>query len=751
MHPRFKKILQETIEKECEKNQKKVENIPENNRLFGLARMSCTLVNSNLLDAKILSTIAEELKFSLVPLVMFLCENAKIIQKHNLDTFLKLSDYLYEQKFNTFGDIVGKETIEESTEKFFKSFYDKFLPEEKQIEGYVLPSFKYAVYKIQQKTIDGQYDNQQYKYENYFCIDNPKDCAKYLLQSATIDKDNAEFSVNILSDIKKIKNDLDFIAEVVKITKENLIDIFLNRKFVKDFYYFVIFAKSLFDENFMSQEDFILCVDAMLDAFAFHKTVEIHSCLMAVNRSFSFKNPTKDNVLKRHQMECFMLNYSLKFEEELSKKVKVTEKPLEFTDLKSKKIEVAAQMIIDSVCIVNKEHQTDYLKFCNHIQKYKPIFVKSLKHFIKQKISELAIFPLTKNFLWNDFIRFGQFLVMLEKEFENLNEKPSFITQFLQEIFDRFEKLTDVVTGLQLINTYDEISRENEEIVYVENVWVLDYFYKSELRKQYWNFEHVYKEIIVKFHQTLYEYLITDEDILVLLSPSLMVYFKHMENKQQYTGSVLIDDPKNHSKFFVQTASIKFHDNHQLYVKQLVKWKKMKPSEFIFKETNEHEYLKAVIDEVKNTFNEIFFNNNQKLKSLAFGLCKLIPELYIFDLITSKKFEDYFDIIIDITRKKSSELNLHCYHNIVVMPMGEMKKRNDDSMFQKSISTQKEFENLMGNIKTNMTYLKAKNLSDEVLKIEPADERIESNDVAGPSGLINLTKDKKDLEAKDEM
>jgi hypothetical protein len=419
------------------------------------------------------------------------------------------------------------------------------------------------------------------------------------------------------------------------------------------------------------------------------------------------------------------------FEEKIFKKIEVGEKPLEFSELKARKVDVAAQMIFESVLKVGEENHEEYLRFCNHIQKYKFQFVDSVKKQVKEKTVTLIVCPMIESFDWTKIERFGKFLAMLENNFKVLRGKLILITKFFEEVFKRLEDVKNQSVWTKIIKIYQELAEDHLKLTLIENVWIFDKFCESEFRENEFqlpiaeDFNRIYNSLIYKLNMHFYNE-INEPDSLIKLSPSSMIFFNHLLNKQTYKENVLIINPKNFAKFFVQTAAARIFDEPMMFIKQLIAWKKMKPSEFKFKGTNEVQFVNVVVEMSKQQLDEFVAGKVvENFKHIAYGFCLFISELYVHGLMTANDYENVVDKIAELAKAKTTELTIHCYHTIVVAPISEMRKKKDEKLLHKALESQKEFVNILDTVQTNITFLRAKHLNDE--KILSKSE-ISSND-----------------------
>lgn len=717
IHSTFKKIFNEILNSEIEKYPKDPNNDFTKNKMFGLARISIYLLYQSFIELKTLQKILEILKNSIACLVSILVDNSKIIKNLDLDTFLKLTDFVYEKRLQGYPETreEDKNFVSVCADAFLLNYFDKLSNDAiiTSFDGCVFPSFRYAFSKVLAK--------QEFK--NYFKVEDPIECAKFLSLAAAKYIGLSKEMIEFLKLLRSLKNHQKTLDEVVKLIKEQMEEIYLSKKVDEDSdktTTVTIFAGSLFSDKFMNISDYLRCLEVVMDAMAEpNHTTSICMQYICLTTMDELKQESNKKIYDRLHS---ILSVFGGFEEKIFEKVEVSERALEFSELKSKKVETAAQMIFDSVLKVHEENQEFYLVFCNHIQKYKFNFKNSLKDQVQEKTVTLVICPFVESFDWKKIKKFAKFLLRLEKDFKIVNGKLFFVKKFFEEIFTRFEDEKRIDNWIEFIKTFRELTKDYAEILVLENVWILDIFFQSEFRKCP-RFDNLYKDLdfVLNLELTPENPPNPETDFKAVISPSFTIYINHLKTREIYKENVVIGELQAHAKYFIQNAAEE-HENSSQFIKQLLNFKKMRATDFKFKNFNEVQFLEGVLRETKEIFEEFFFGKSEGFKPFAYGLCKFISNLYINALISSKEFEYFVDEIIKATRKKTTELNIHCYHAIVVAPMSEMKKKKDEEIFKKSIESQNEFSKFLGTIGLNQNLFKAKNLdNDKIL------------DVAGPS------------------
>jgi hypothetical protein len=689
MQGNFKQIFHEELENEFNETSKSPLNNNQLNDFMGQGIIAAELYNGDFLDSKLCVKILEKLKVKFPWFIALFTRFCFKLEEENIDAFLKMADHTCRDIYTGLQGQNHTEAEEgvalKNANYFFHKFHEKLIVAAEGVR--VMPSFKYAMNNLAL----GKEINFK------ITIDYPEECAKFFLENLQkFGKKFFDFEI-FLDNVHELEREEEYSAQYfVTSLKENILksmeEIFIQRKFhenqekASNLTKFVI---SCFKKEILIFDDFKRCTEFVMDAVAF----EVNDTTVKSFKTISEVAFDEEDFKIRISFMKFAFREldRVKF-----KNVEVScNKPLEFSDIKSKKIDTKAQMIIESVTKLKNpsdEVLKKYAIFCNHIFKFKVEFLNSINIFLQIKIARLIHGPLFENFDWDKIVNFGKFLAFLDENFIAFQQiKISKCTErHFHALKTRFESNESYDDYAKFLEAFLEISKGHEELVFVKNVEILDYFYKRNINDQNASIskcKNVYQQIFETFWKTLE--LTVDSEIGRNVSPSFKVFM----SRGTCDSEILIVKLNDTANFFIATACTN-ELNLNISVSPMIKWKN-NGSDFVFQPYDENELFKEILKAIRDKFNFFILKNNwPNFKKMTIMLCKFISLLYENRAIDSD-FEYYVDKVVEFVRSKPTVFHIQCYRLLVVTSMDGIKKRRDDKIIKKCEAANKEFENFL--------------------------------------------------------
>jgi hypothetical protein len=523
-------------------------------------------------------------------------------------------------------------------------------------------------------------------------VKNPQECAKYFVMNAIlcsheqIMQECAEFLYlfkegkiagdNLLEQLFKTEG-AKLVPEVVKF----IINLFREQHTerrgcddVKITCRTMIFTKFLYDLCIMNYENFINCMNLVIESIGEEMNEINKNCFMDMIQNIREDEEFKaaDEVPKTKHDKIYMAILS----REKLQPVEVGEEPLTFQEIKIHKIDIQTQMITDSVLKVNDTNVYDkYLEFCQHIQKYRPKF----KNELKQRIEEITAFhvyaPSYKNLKWEKITKFGLFIACLYQNdfidfeiFEKYSELPR--VNFLSCIVSNVSNL-DTKEMIKYLKFYREIASRYPRMLKEDSIRQVDLFWG--LRKENNQAMNSYlDELLDIFDNSLQ--LIKEKRELVM--PSLRYFLDNVIggcDNHKWLITLDEDDEDESAKFFLNHAILYPYSRLSVLVKNLK----------VLENSNEEEskltfknLMPSLVQQSRIIFNDEFSKEIENARR-PIGITKFIAEFFLIGYLLKNSFDKYVKRMCDLVLKKPTECNIMCFLNLMAALENDENPNNE--------------------------------------------------------------------------